>query len=347
MSVRIRPLRPGTPPSVSVVIPHYNYGRYLPAAVRSVVEQPGVDLEVIIVDDASNDGSLEVARAMARSDDRVTLVEHRENLRHIATYNDGLSRASGKYLVLLSADDALAPGSLERSTALMEADPSIGLVYGHAQDVSEPPPLDRDPKAWRNARLTWTKWTGEEWIRQICHRGGNLIRNPEVVMRRDLLENLGGYDSTLPHSADMYLWMRAASRMNIGRVNGRVQAFYRLHDSNMHSTLFGGLLDDFVELCATYEKYFTVDGHLLSNPEHLRRNARQSVAREALRWSVLVDEPRQADRLVSFARRAAASDVFTRYVYGSPLATALKPQLRSMEKLRWKVRYHRQLRFGI
>ena len=68
-----------------MVVPHYNYGRYLPVAVESVLAQDGVDVDVIIVDDASTDGSLEVARRLAATDDRIALVEHEVHQRHIRT----------------------------------------------------------------------------------------------------------------------------------------------------------------------------------------------------------------------------------------------------------------------
>jgi glycosyltransferase involved in cell wall biosynthesis len=87
LRMRAKPLQGR--PLVSVVIPCYNYGHFLPEAVASVLEQPDVDVEVIIVDDASTDHSAEVAESLT-SDPRVGLVRHKVNQGHIATYNDGL-----------------------------------------------------------------------------------------------------------------------------------------------------------------------------------------------------------------------------------------------------------------
>ncbi len=128
-------------PTVSVVVPCYRYGHYLPGAVRSVLDQTDVDAEVLIVDDASPDDSGEVAEALAAADPRIRVLRHAENKGHIATYNDGLEAVDGEYVVLLSADDLLPPGSLGRATALMEANPSVGMVYGH------PLRLPRQPTA--------------------------------------------------------------------------------------------------------------------------------------------------------------------------------------------------------
>ena len=71
-----------------------------------------------------------MARGLADEHDAVSVIVHTENKGHIATYNDGLAAASGKYVVLLSADDLLAPGALARSSALMEWNPSVSFVYG-------------------------------------------------------------------------------------------------------------------------------------------------------------------------------------------------------------------------
>src|SRR4051812_4578035 len=101
---------------VDVVIPCYNYGRYLAACVDSVLSQDGVDVRALIIDDASTDDSVRMARALAASDERVRLRCHPRNRGHIATYNEGLLEwADAEYLVLLSADDLLVAGALRRA----------------------------------------------------------------------------------------------------------------------------------------------------------------------------------------------------------------------------------------
>src|SRR5690242_1270133 len=93
--------------SVNVVIPCYNYGHFLEQAVGSVLDDQGdVDVRVLIIDDASPDGSGEVALQIAARDPRVEAVVHTTNIGHIATYNEGLlGWADGDYCMLLSADD--------------------------------------------------------------------------------------------------------------------------------------------------------------------------------------------------------------------------------------------------
>src|SRR5438874_544607 len=129
---------------VDVIVPCYNYGRYLPGCVRSVLGQEGVNVRVLIIDDASPDGSGEAAEELARRDGRVEVRRHAVNQGHIATYNEGLDWAGGDYLLLLSADDLLAPGALGRAARALDAHPEVGLTYGRqVAFTSEAPPAAR------------------------------------------------------------------------------------------------------------------------------------------------------------------------------------------------------------
>src|SRR5262249_50316333 len=116
---------------VDVIIPCYKYGHYLQACVESVLSQQGVVVRVLILDDCSPDNTPEVAGNLALRDGRVEYRRHTVNHGHIATYNEGLLEwASGDYVLLLSADDLLTPGALERAVRLFDSHPEVGLVYG-------------------------------------------------------------------------------------------------------------------------------------------------------------------------------------------------------------------------
>jgi glycosyltransferase involved in cell wall biosynthesis len=261
---------------VSVVIPCYNYGHFLPDCVGTVLAQDGVDVDVLIVDDCSPDGSAGAAREVAAADPRVRLIAHETNRGHIATYNEGLSIVDGEFVVLLSADDLLAPGSLARATALMAAFPEIGLVYGFSPGFTDRPP------AARTRATSWSIWPGHEWIEQMCRRMVNPVNTPDVMMRTALMRELVGYDARVPHAADFLLWLRAAARGPIGRVNGADQAFYRRHGANMHVERFAGVHTDLMERRRTFDILFTDDRAHLPGAERLHELARRAMAREAL-----------------------------------------------------------------
>ena len=276
MVVKTRPRPQDARPRVSVVVPCYNYGHFLPVCVRTILDQDGVDVDVLIVDDASPDGSDAVAHRLAAEDPRVRVIAHETNKGHIATYNEGLAAIDGEYVVLLSADDLLAPGSLALSAGLLRAHPEVGLVYGFAPVFSDVPPPAR------TAVRSWTIWTGPEWVEQICRRGGNPVSTPEAVVRTSLMRELVGYDARLPHSADFLLWLKAAARASVGRVNGADLAYYRVHGGNMHTEQFAGAATDIAERRRAFEIFLDDDGHRLPDPARLREIMRRALAREAL-----------------------------------------------------------------
>jgi hypothetical protein len=265
-------------PSVTIVVPCYNYGRFLPFAISSVLSQADVDVEAIVIDDASTDGSQAVVKRLAESDERVRAILHKRNRGHIATYNEGLAQARGDYVVLLSADDALAPGALQRATALLEANPNVGLAYGF------PLVFEQHPMPSRQRIRDWTVWLGLEWIARCCRSGRNFIYNPEVVVRTSVQRAIGGYDPALPHSGDLEMWLRAASVSDIGRVNGVDQAYYRIHDASLQRTRFKGHVADLEGRLAAFEKALT-GASAPAGGRELFATARRALASAALGYA--------------------------------------------------------------
>ncbi|MDQ0662300.1 hypothetical protein QFZ35_000798 [Arthrobacter ulcerisalmonis] len=267
--------------TVTAVIPCYNYGKYLPQVVHSVLMQKRVEAKIIIVDDASPDGSVKIANALAEGDPRINVVAHEKNMGHIASYNDGLARVETEFVTLVSADDIVAPGALSRATDLMMTHPRVGLVYGL------PSEFRGEPKATWDAdgahRSSWIIWPGKEWLWWACLRGRNFIFSPEVVMRTTAMRQVGAYNKELPHSADLEYWIRAAARWDIGRINGPSQAYYRVHDSNMHVTTYNTLQLDLEHRLAAFLVLATPEvEHRLPNGAHLLELARRGICREAL-----------------------------------------------------------------
>jgi glycosyltransferase involved in cell wall biosynthesis len=217
--------------SVSVVIPCYNYGHFLEDAITSVLDdQGGVDVRVLVIDDASSDDTAEVASKIVARDPRVEVVVHATNKGNIATYNEGLLEwADGDYCVLMSADDRLTPGALRRARDLLDAHPDVGFVYGHPLWITDGAPLP----AARTRGRGWSVWSGQWWLERRFRDGENPITSPEVVVRTSVQKRVGGYDARLPHAADMEMWMRLAANADVGFLRGVDQAYYRIHQQNM------------------------------------------------------------------------------------------------------------------
>jgi glycosyltransferase involved in cell wall biosynthesis len=288
--------------SVSVLIPCYKYGQFLEEAVSSVLDdQIGVDVRVLIIDDASPDNSAEVARKIAARDARVEVIVHATNKGNIATFNEGLLEwADGDYCALVSADDRVTPGALGRARDLLDANPGVGFVYGHALWVTHGAP---SPEARAKVR-GWSVWPGTWWLEQLFRQGENPITSPEVVMRTSVLKKVGGFDARLPHAADMELWMRLAANSEVGFIRGVDQAYYRLHQENMRKGY--SRLRDLSERRLVYETVLDRYGETLPDAKRLSDAMRRQLAREAL-WEAgraygwRRAQLAQADELTAFA----------------------------------------------
>jgi glycosyltransferase involved in cell wall biosynthesis len=266
--------------SVSVVIPCYKYGHFLEEAVTSVLDdQEGVDVRVLIIDDASPDDSADVAGKIAARDPRVEVAVHPANKGNIATFNEGLLEwADGDYCVLMSADDRLTPGALRRARDLLDAHPGAGFVYGHPLWIMDGAPLP----AARTRVQGWSVWPGQWWLERRFRDAQNPITSPEVVVRTSLQKRVGGYDARLPHGADMEMWMRLAANADVGFIRGADQAYYRLHEQNMRKA-FNALMD-LRERRLVFETVLERYGERLSEATRLSDHVRRALAREAV-WA--------------------------------------------------------------
>lgn len=265
--------------SLSVVIPCYNYGRYLQACVESVLTQE-VDMDVCIIDDASTDDTESVGSSLAARDRRVTFQRHDENRGHIATYNEGLERARGTYSLLLSADDLLAPGAMRRACDVLDAHPDVVLLYGCVLEFRDFP-----PRVVGSDAASTNLQTGQDFIAQCCRDVWNPISTPAAVVRTSAQKAVGGYRPTLPHAGDREMWLRLATRGNVAELRGGVQAFYRLHNHNMHRQWFYDFLVNEREFRTAYETFFRHSYALINESDKLQRLCAQRLAERGIWWA--------------------------------------------------------------
>jgi hypothetical protein len=298
--VRGVPSTPKGRPSVTVVVPAYNYARFLPDCARSVLAQRDVDVELLIFDDCSTDSTPEVCAMLARSDDRVSIIRHEHNRGHIPTINEGFEAATGDYVVKLDADDLIAPGALARATALFELHPEVGFVYGRPRHFS-----GSVPNASDSPPRSWTIWRGRDWIAARCRDASNVISQPEVVMRTSAVHAIGPVPVELAHTSDLHTWLRLASGGEVGRVNGPVQGYYRVHEASMQNTIHSGVLFDLRARRDAFDAALAPEVRDPAVPE-LHDTARRALAAAALgRACRAYDRGRvgveQVDAFVAFA----------------------------------------------
>jgi glycosyltransferase involved in cell wall biosynthesis len=261
---------------VSVVIPTYNYARFLTEAVSSALTQDGVQVQVIVVDDCSTDDTPDVCARLA-ADQRVTILRHEQNQGHAVTFNDGLACASGELTVRLDADDILTRGSLARAAALFDAYPNVGLVYGHPRHFSGPVPARADLH-----ERGWSIWAGPDWLADRCRKAVSCITTSEAVVRTSLMRQIGGWETRLKLAGDMKMWLSIAALADVGHVDGPDQVFHREHPASVSATQGDHPYVDLEERRAAFELFFADMGSHLTSPGHLYQQAMAALADEAL-----------------------------------------------------------------
>jgi glycosyltransferase involved in cell wall biosynthesis len=193
-------------PLVSVICLCYNQERFVSETIRSVLNQSYGNIELIIVDDASTDSSVEIIRDLIRGRSEIQLLALDENAGNCKAFNKGLALAKGKYLIDLAADDILLPQRIAKGVqALKQAGPSYGVNFTDADWITE-----------SGAHL----YAHSERFPHATIPQGDIYKNlierfficsPTVMFTREVIEYLGGYDETLSYE-DFDFWIRSSRR---------------------------------------------------------------------------------------------------------------------------------------
>jgi len=219
-----------TQPLVSVAIPAYNHAAYIEACLASVCAQTYPELELVLIDDGSQDDTLEVARRYLESHGdrfRRVVLERQENQGVSATSNAVIAACRGEWVHLLGSDDVLHPDKVERiQQAIADWNcPDLALVHADADTVDE---HGRSVTRRRQKPRPAPGPDREAW--RVLFLGDNYIINPTVTLSRDAFLSVGGFDRHLALE-DIDCWLRLSARYAIARVP-EVLASYRKHPGN-------------------------------------------------------------------------------------------------------------------
>jgi glycosyltransferase involved in cell wall biosynthesis len=207
---------------VSVVVPAYNYGHFLPQALDSILAQTHPAGEIIVVDDGSTDNTREIVAAYGA---RVTYI-HQANAGLSATRNTGLARARHPLVVFLDADDELLPGFLGQGARwFSELTPDHGVVAFRSHHIDA---LGNRMPANRETGELHGNMTVEDIILRTR------FAPSAVMVRREVFAVCGGFDPALRSSEDRDMWIRVAARYRVWLAPERL-ALIRKHSANMSS----------------------------------------------------------------------------------------------------------------
>lgn len=215
---------------VSVIMPSYNHARYVGMAIDSVLRQSLQDVELIVIDDGSTDGTQDLLRGI--KDERVRCVFRERNVGASQGSNEGLAMARSPFVAMISSDDLFAPSKLERQLAEFSAGGDVTAVF------CVPRLIDGSGRAiaagthYLQQVFTAGRWSRAEMLRQLFF-GGNFLCHPSVMVRRETYERVGSYDVRMSSLGDLDMWMRMAVGCtgDFVALDGELVDF-RIHDGN-------------------------------------------------------------------------------------------------------------------
>lgn len=225
-------------PLISVVIPVYNAESTLAGAVESALSQEGPEVEVIIVDDGSQDRSLAIAQAM-EDGRKVRVFTTGRNSGSNTAMNTGIAQMRGTYFAILDADDYYLPGKLAKQLDILDTDPAVSAVFCLPVFVNENgeeidfPRIREGLLTGNRSRLTWAA--------HLFYEGGFLL-SASLLLRRDAFDRVGLFDPRFFRQPDIEFHVRLLMSENIHILEERLYA-YRRNNRGEHNSNPGRAAD--------------------------------------------------------------------------------------------------------
>lgn len=235
----------GSLPLVSVICLCYNHERFVREAVESVIHQTYPNIQIILADDASTDGSVSVIRQLKMDYPQIELLLLEQNLGNCKAFNRALKLAKGDYIIDLAADDILLPRRIQKQVDFfINSGKEYGVVFSNANYIDE---------TGRFIRNHFEYLLKKKFIREVPHGDifllvirAYFIPSPTVMFRKEIIDQLNGYDENLAYE-DFDFWVRSARITLYGYIPEVLTlirkhraslstGWYKVGDKQLHST---------------------------------------------------------------------------------------------------------------
>jgi glycosyltransferase involved in cell wall biosynthesis len=216
-------------PLVSVIVLCYNHELFLKTAIGSVLQQTYSAIEVILVDDASQDNSAIIATEICENNPSIKFLPLKENLGNCKAFNRGLALATGEFIIDLSADDFIHPERIQRQVDFFSRLSSdYGVVFTDAVYIDENGKFLRNHFEYLFRKKLITKIPEGDVYADVL--SVYFIASPTMMIKREVFTALNGYDETLAYE-DFDFWVRSARYYKYGFLNERLTIIRRLKKS--------------------------------------------------------------------------------------------------------------------
>lgn len=236
-------------PVVSVIMPSYNHEKFIGESIESVLWQTFKDLELIIIDDKSNDRSRQIIGEFAKKDNRIKRIFHKKNLGIAKTINEGVRDATGKYIALIASDDVWVSEKLEKQLKILEGDENL-VVWCNSAIIDSNSNITGEISSEKYKNATPHGYVFEEIINSWISGSG-------IIMKRENIRDMQ-YNENLKYLNDTQFYADLAYRYQFYYMEETLSK-YRLHGDN---TSFGDIEDikgwyqDSLLLCVyLFQKY--------------------------------------------------------------------------------------------
>jgi hypothetical protein len=265
--------------SVDIVIPCCNYAHFLPQCVQSVLNQGVEDVRIIIIDNASTDNSVEVARTLAETDGRIEVICHQANLGSHASFNEGIDLARADYFMILCADDLLTSGALRHGIALLDRFHEVSVVLG--RHIA--PWVGNGTPALPEHSTGWSLTVGDRLIEMCCRKMKFNLPAHAMLVRTSAQKAVGHYRPSVPLLDDLEMALRLARHGSVAELSAPL-AITREHTTNISQVMWQDALRRLQEYETVWDSFFGHEGGTMPNSKKLHRMVRRHLAAAAY-WS--------------------------------------------------------------
>lgn len=213
-------------PLVSVCIPNYNYGHFIEMAIKSACEQSYSNIEVVVVDNASTDQSIDIIASLQQKY-QFRFVRNERNIGMVENFNKCMELSNGEFVLFLSSDDVLKPQFVSRCMELFSTY-DVGMVAAHCDGIDDQHNVADKKPFYESSGII----KGQEHAKIFLMTG--VYFPSQVLIRKKTLQSVGGWNTKYPIFFDWYLWFCISLKSNIGYIRDSLVS-YREHDHNASS----------------------------------------------------------------------------------------------------------------
>ncbi|RAV99094.1 glycosyltransferase family 2 protein [Pseudochryseolinea flava] len=315
------------PPLVSVICLCFNHERFVREALRSVFQQTYPNIQIIIVDDASTDQSMDVIRNVVGSNADVQIVSLDRNIGNCAAFNRGLALARGKYIIDFATDDVMHFDRIAHQVAFFEShDDSWGVNFTDATYIDPDGKFIRDHFDYLlEKKLLMAVPEGDVYTTVLSTY---FIPSPTMMIRKSVLDELNGYDESLAYE-DFDFWVRASRNYKFSFLNERSTLIRRKHGSMSDGWYMPGDRQ-------LHSTYLICKKAVALNRTQQDRDALLKRLRYELRQSVFSENHTEAGHFFALIKEMGAASTTDRLLH---FINGLHLPLSRLRSLYQKIRY--------